>query len=408
MRKGTVPASMRNECRDLLIDASIELDGSTVRDRNVEEIASRLKRNQCVQSLSMKDSLFTCEGFRSPTLKRLRCLLECIPHMKQLQEVELSGEMSIDNPHDVQILSNAIRRHPTLRRITFHNFVVYSAELEDSAPLLDTFLESCSTLPHLETLHLKCHASHKTWHQSYISVRALEPLCCSPLLQKLTLSKLGLQDEHFDCIGQLMHRSMDSRLLELNLNGNRNSDIGMQSIAKHLLTPRFETLERLEFSNGLLANDATSNLLLRLLNANHHLQHLKVNLRQHYRKEVEFYLLLNRSGRKVIMNPDTAPEEAINVLGAARANISVLMHLLRDNPALCKPREASACFDVTVAAGASASTGWEKESATCVCQNEDQQLLDNDVGTISVAPSAIRAVKNLAVDLWRRLRNKKK
>lgn len=404
-KRGRGSADMSAIRHDMFSGAVVELDDSIVRNRNVREIASRLKRNKSVQSLHLKDSLFTCEGYQSPTLKRLRCLLECIPHMKQLEEVTISGAMSIENPHDVQILANAIKRHPRLRRIRIHNFVVYAAELPDSAPLLDAFLESCSTVPHIETLHLKCHASYKTWQQSFISARAVEPLCRSRLLQNLTLSKLGLQDEHFSCIGRLLSPDTDSILSGLILNGNRNTDVGTQAIAKLLLPPSTTTLERLEILNGVHANQATSLLLLKLLNTNHSLKYCKINLKQQHRTKIDFYLLLNRSGRKTILNPDTTPLEAINVLSAVSSNVSVLMHLLRDNPAVCKfVVVGGSCGGIV---GTPSALPLKEQQTGCpMIQEEFHRLLENDIGTISRAPTAKNVLRNLATGLWRRLRRK--
>jgi hypothetical protein len=406
MIKRTVPECMNDQPNGLFFNACAVIDSTVVAARNAEEIASSLTRNRSIQSLQLHKTLFTCEGYRSPTLRRLKCLLECIPHMTQLQEVTLSGEMSIENPHDVQILANVIQRHPTLRRIKLHNFVVYAAELPNSAPLLDNFLRSCLTLPNLEALHLQCHASYKTWRQCYISVDVMGSICRSPRLQKLTLSKLGLQDEHFDCIGQMLERNKRSILSQLILSDNGNSDTGTQSIVTHLLQPRFQGLERLEILNRFRASELTSDLLLTLLDTNHSLQHCKFNLKQQYRAKVEFYLLLNRAGRRVIFNPDTLPEEAINVLGAASSNLSVLMQLLRDNPAICRLNHDCGDNNSIVPDNASPlaqKNSSSKESSIFITHKECHQLLEDTVGTISVAPAALGVVHNLATDLWRML-----
>jgi hypothetical protein len=407
MMKRTASVMTKDQFNDLMSNAHAEIDRNVVVALSIKDIVSSLKGNQSIQSLHLKESLFACAGYRSPTLRHLRCLLECIPHLTRLEEVTISGEMSIENPHDVQILSNAIHRHPTLRRIKLHNFVVYAPELPNSTPLLDVFLRSCSTLPHLETLHIQCHASYKTWQQCYISVHALEPVCRSPLLQKLTLSKLGLQDEHYSCIGHTLEKNGGNILSQLILSDNGNSDIGTQCIVTQLLHSRFHSMERLEIVNRFRASEVTSNLVLDLLNTNYSLKHCKMNLKHQYRGRFEFYLVLNRAGRKVIMNPDALPNEVINILGNGNSNISVLMQLLLDNPTICRPPNED--FDDD-------SSGGEKkemretitkslrphEPPSMITDKEcNRHFETDDVGTISVTPVVMGVVHNLATDLWR-------
>lgn len=396
--------SMKEQLHDLFSSGHVVIDKNVVAALSAEEIASSLKRNQSIESLHLKETLFACEGYQSPTLRRLRCLLECIPQMSQLREVTLSGQMSIDNPHDVQILSNVIQRHPTLRRIKLHNFVVYAPELPDSAPLLDTFLVSCSTLPHLETLHVHCHASYKTWEQCYVSVGAMGPICRSPLLQKLTLSKLRLQDEHFNCIGQMLNQTEGPILSQLILSGNENSDVGTQCIMTELMHSRFRCLERLEIVSRFRASESTSYMLLKLLNTNHSLKHCKINLKHQYRAKFEFYLLLNRSGRKVMMNPDTIPGVAVDVLVAASNNLSVLMQLLLDKPEICRLHQDSGDNSLVgplSEAPLTPKTICSKEPSSLITHNLCDTYVENHVGTISVAPAVTGVVRNLATDLWR-------
>ena len=95
-------------------------------------------------------------------------------------------------------------------------------------------------------------------------------------------------------------------------------------------------------------------------------KYLSVNVPYMYRTEIDFYLLLNRAGRKTLLNPDTVPEEAVDVLAAAKGNISVLMHLLRDNPTLCqRPRSVEEDCEMKDATELHESSTQECERRSC-------------------------------------------
>jgi hypothetical protein len=98
-----------------------------------------------------------------------------------------------------------------------------------------------------------------------------------------------------------------------------------------------KVLERLEIHNQNRIDDAIAKRLLDCVERNHLVKHVNANIRcKLYRTEINFLLLLNRAGRKKLLNPDVIPTEALDVLAAANGNVSVLMHFLRENPALCK------------------------------------------------------------------------
>jgi hypothetical protein len=243
--------------------------------------------------------------------------------------------MSIENHHDVKILANAIRRHPSLRSVTLSDFFVYAHEVPNSTPLLETLTEAASSVQYLEDFQIKCHACYKRWKQSHISCTTLAPLCRSSHLQKLTLSNLGLTDDHFELIADELSRNQVSVLRELVMNENRNGDPGIRAVTSKLLS-RDSIIEKLELYNENRPSQSTSVLILKQLDRNHTIKHFRVNARHQYRSEIEFFLLLNRSGRKMILNPETSSEENFGVLDAAKDNVSLLMYYLRENPGLCE------------------------------------------------------------------------
>jgi hypothetical protein len=299
-----------------------------------EEISQALRRNKAAQSLCINNGLFDIEGFRSPTLGKLKILLQSVRYMDNLEEVGLFGKMSLDNIHDVEVLAKAISEHPVLRAVKLHDFVIYAADHEDSAPLLEPLLISASSIDNLEALQLRCMASYKQWSRSYMTAQVLIPVCQSTRLQRLALSNVGLRDEHFLTIAREVSNNKNTALEELILNDNQNSDIGVEAIVQ--LLGRNKTISRLEAHSVNRLSESTCELTLHRLDKNYVIKYLHVNAPYTHRTEIDFYLLLNRAGRRYLFDPNVVPEQAVNVLAAANGNVSVLMYLLRERPSLCQ------------------------------------------------------------------------
>eukprot|EP00339_Tiarina_fusa_P004632 CAMPEP_0117036990 /NCGR_PEP_ID=MMETSP0472-20121206/26157_1 /TAXON_ID=693140 ORGANISM="Tiarina fusus, Strain LIS" /NCGR_SAMPLE_ID=MMETSP0472 /ASSEMBLY_ACC=CAM_ASM_000603 /LENGTH=328 /DNA_ID=CAMNT_0004746885 /DNA_START=354 /DNA_END=1340 /DNA_ORIENTATION=+ len=254
--------------------------------------------------------------------------------MNSLEELDLNGKMSIDNEYDVRVIAKAITGHPRLKEVKMRDFVVHASDHKDADPLLEPLITAASSINRLEELNLRCLASYKQWNRSYLTCEALIPFCQSTMLQRLALSNVGLRDEHFRTIGREVGGNPDTALEELILNNNNNTCEGVEAMAK-LLAPN-STIQRIEVHNQHRVEDSTCEVILENLDKNHVIKHFNANVPYMYRREIDFYLLLNRTGRKVLLNPDSVPEEAVDVLAAANGNVGILMHLLRDNPTLCK------------------------------------------------------------------------
>mmetsp|Transcript_23805 Transcript_23805/g.44238 ORF Transcript_23805/g.44238 Transcript_23805/m.44238 type:complete len:353 (-) Transcript_23805:59-1117(-) len=338
--------SQRYMTLDLKMTTTIEIGAldnkkkdTFVRRGEEDATVSNLKRNKCsIRTFRMTMALFSCDGYSSPTRKGLRSLLACIPDMNQLEDVELGGGMLIENNHDVDILTAAFRDHGSLRKITLDDFIVYATEFpkngahDNSSPLLEPlFVETSSSLLLLESLNLKCYACHKRWTQSFVSPTALIPLCQSTSLQTLTLSNLGLTDDHFMLLADQIAQTKGSVLTELVLNDNRNSDKGIYAIVNALLS-KDSIIEKLEMLNNRRPNKCTSELLLDRLETNYTIKHLKINSQHQYRNKIEFYLLLNRMGRKTMSDPKVKQDDFLAILENSKDNPSLFMYFLRENP----------------------------------------------------------------------------
>jgi hypothetical protein len=264
--------------------------------------------------------------------------------MNHLEEIDMAGGLFIENDHDVKILTNCIRQHPSdtnlslLRSIRLLDFQSYASEKRDSGPLLEPFVKTAISCKNLQEFHIKCRASYKIWKQSYLSTKTIQQLVLSCSLQKLQLSNLGLTDDHLQVIATELSSSTtknsSSVLTELILNKNRNTDVGIQALIEKLMNKN-SIIEKLEVYNNARPGAETSELLLKQLDKNHRIRYLSINSRYQDKAEIEFFLLLNRTGRRALLNPKTNPNDAIEILDAARDDLSMLLYFLRQNPSLC-------------------------------------------------------------------------
>ncbi|KAG7346269.1 hypothetical protein IV203_005337 [Nitzschia inconspicua] len=297
-----------------------------------------LKRKiNCVRSFRIVGKLFSSDGYRSPTLRGLRSLLECIKEMASLEEMDLCGDMHFENPHDIQILSDSLRNHPSLRSIKIRSFLVYTRRDPGSVPLLDPLLESVKSIQNLREFHVSCGAVYWNGTISLLSTGMLQSFCQSTSLEALTLSGVKLNDDHFTCLARELSPQLS--LTEVVLNRNINTNEGIRAIAETLLS-KDSRLTRLEMHNSTRASKSTSEFLRKQLYANHSIQHFRMNSRFEYRAEMDFILLLNRNGRKTILDPQASMQEVLSAFRAASANsnVSGLMYFLQSNPGILQNR----------------------------------------------------------------------
>jgi hypothetical protein len=305
------------------------------------KIVAHLKRHRSsIRSLFMTNDVFASDGYRCPTLKGLRSILDCLPHLTQLEELELSGDFHLENPHDVKILCEAIQCHPTLKAFALRDFSIYFRPKPGSTPLLDPLLEVVSTsIPNLRAFHVTCGAIYWDQHQCLLSAPRLSPLCRSATLRSLHLSGVRLTDEHLGCLAYEISRNQRSILIELVLNRNVNTDRGILLMVQSLLKQE-SILRRIEAYNGARASRRITELVIQQLDANHTIEHFHINVLYEYQSQVEFLLLLNRSGRKVVLDPASSMQDMMEVIcdAAKLDDSSVIMYFLLANPSILEKR----------------------------------------------------------------------
>jgi hypothetical protein len=291
----------------------------------------------CIRSFRIVGNFFSSNGYRSPTLKGLRTLLQCIREMSNLEELDLCGDMHLENPHDIQVLCDALRNHPSLRSIKLRNFLIYTRHNPGSVPLLDPLAETIKSIQNLREFHVSCGAVFWDRRHCLLSTEILQSVCRTKMLQSLALSGVKLTDDHFLCLGEELAPQI--LLTELILNRNVNTNKGLRAVAERMLS-KDSNITRLEMYNGARASKSTSEYLLQLLYANHTLHYFRINARFEYRAEMDFVLLLNRSGRKTILDPEASMQDVLAVFQAAGTNnnMSGLMYFLQANPGILQYR----------------------------------------------------------------------
>jgi hypothetical protein len=163
---------------------------------------------------------------------------------------------------------------------------------------LDPLVENLSTLPRLRHVELSC-CNQKT-EFPFLSTSSLEILLSvSTSLQSLTLCKLGLQDDHFDTIADQLREN--TTLEYLNLNGNLATNVGLEAIMESLDSQN-HNLKHVCLKHAHVFEPGGTRLHT-MLNNNLTLQVLQLeNLDDKQQRQVDFFLGLNRVGRRTIFH----------------------------------------------------------------------------------------------------------
>lgn len=161
-------------------------------------------------------------------------------------------------------------------------------------------------------------------------------------LQSLILSCNRIGDRGAVALAQAL--TVNTTLTKIWFPSNSSGFEGMQAFADHL--PRMNGLEQLNV--GLLLDDDTKEALVQGLKRNLRLSVLEIEQPIHEEFEdvtcggdMDFYLRLNRSGRRLIQNHQVQPALWAEILACTQEHKrqdgtpDVLYYLLRENPSCC-------------------------------------------------------------------------
>jgi hypothetical protein len=360
-----------------------------------------------------------------------------------LQILQVNSGLTLDNPHDVQVLANALHNHPCLQRVSFQNFCLAIREPqipqsttqtniighflqppEPLLPFLEPILRAVATISSLLSLELVCCSSSSNTNTAqstavvakikpYLSVDSLHTLlqCLAPTLQVLHLSNLRLQDDHLVAIARELSTSstattntttsaspQKTALKELVLNDNPTTAVGLDACLLLLETlPCLTRMEVFQASSDKLS-DTSFEIALGLLKANHVLQTLHLNVSSYSQwQRLEYYLQLNQAGRVILIKPTATPQELIQVLSRVSDNVGLVLYCLQESQSLFSCGLGSD-IDVTAPDAQTCGKGrpwWirqdsedtmDSSSSTCISDPEGQgRVTVDDRSTLTIA-----------------------
>lgn len=304
-----------------------------------------------LERLELNRSNFRCNTLVLPALalaralQRARCLKDLL-----LAGIRLSGSSA-----EMMILAEAVLHHSSLKRL----FINDCHPTHGSATLAP-FLHAATTNPRLETLTV----SHTTWagHALYPvnhevsclkSLRLSGALCLDPteclhLIESLQFSKTLKELRISDCalspgigtaVANLIARNQVLEEVVLELTMLIDSLPIAQALVSNTNLKRLELLVHCPessafqcFSTSLFA-DAMS------INCYMHYFCLRSSLRSLSNPRLDFFLRLNRCGKRHLLEHPKRPlatEDWVDAIAANSTDVSILYYILLLNPALCQ------------------------------------------------------------------------
>jgi hypothetical protein len=204
-------------------------------------------------------------------------------------------------------------------------------------PTMDPLLLAVAGLPHLQHLELSYRPEQQTMLPGdnssagvLVTPDALTALLQAPSLHTLNLSRLGLQDKHFQAIAQELP---SCSVRQLCLDGNRPSRAGLEVLVESLANknnnpPQLSSLSLCETWN----TDKVD--WVRMFPANLHLTELEMDGHRGLDPQVEFWLNMNGMGRATWLLEADLLSSALwpLVLEQISHNASALWYLLQSVP----------------------------------------------------------------------------
>jgi hypothetical protein len=192
-------------------------------------------------------------------------------------------------------------------------------------------------LPRLQEIGLSCHPNHTKSLFPLVSSIAIGNLMQSSSLQNLSLCRLGLEDEHLHVIAE--HLPSSRRLIELRLDGNLHSHVGILEILESLRQnpPSLTFLSMVESkpSNRSHLSLLSSVDWSSIFQTNSTLQTLVLFDKEYLQIGLfQFWLRLNRLGRSKWMEESSDLPSSLWALVLERVSndSSALWYLLRSFP----------------------------------------------------------------------------
>eukprot|EP00934_Nitzschia_sp_Nitz4_P001127 Nitzschia sp. Nitz4//scaffold12_size214221//75891//77705//NITZ4_001495-RA/size214221-processed-gene-0.112-mRNA-1//1//CDS//3329535005//1127//frame0 len=367
-----VPAVFPKEENSTAEDEVIEIDYGMID-------SAKAKR---VRTLHLDERFLKTEITGKRTLRELKRILPDIQHLNdtmeklhvELDQTPIQGSqlamaitrniralyvksgLRLHNHDDRQALGRVIYEHDSLEEICLYNLVVREGMVarwsKDPPPPLDILVPAFTSIVLLTVLEISREpevlvAAAGTETQApqkkpMFSLLGIKELSQSLTLRRLNLSNVGLTDEHFGVlVEQLSQGNSSSCLTELLLNENDNTDHGIDMISSLLFKEdcKLELVECYQTDN--VVNNQTVELLIQALVQNSTLTSMRIHLwgeDENDRRSggtmgnrLQFYLRLNRAGRKVLVSKSSTEDDWIDLLARVRGEPDLLFYCLRNS-----------------------------------------------------------------------------
>lgn len=227
------------------------------------------------------------------------CLAECIQGSTSLKKVAVFPFVLLNNEDRIRALARAVREHPTLEELHITNGLFGS--IPEGA--LDPLLDSLAIAPQLNCIHF---STNFRQNRDWISREAFADLLRHANgLKVLALRNFGLNDNH--CRILVDHLQRTSSLRHLDLRYNSVSSEGYRALEEVVRTTNLEITS--------IDLDARGGDIL---------------------KSMEFYLALNRAGRRLFLGHRGSRAEQVEALIRKNDQPKLTFYLIRHcNPLIC-------------------------------------------------------------------------
>jgi hypothetical protein len=222
----------------------------------------------------------------------------------RLEVLRVHSGLVLKNAQDINTLATSLKENKSLHEISLRNMTVQEGMFrglrQTPPPQLEPLIEAMASMKSLQVLEITLVQSNPPAKQRkpQISGQSLVPLCKSSTLQRLDLSNLGLEDEHFITITKGIGNNSQSRLKELILNENQNTDHGVDMMTMLLLDSPDSSIQTFEvFQEDRQISAASLDLIERALQKNTVLTSLRIHAETTH--VVDSFVQLNLTGRNV-------------------------------------------------------------------------------------------------------------
>lgn len=225
---------------------------------------------------------------------------------KKLRTLVLWPFIFLETRSDVDIISNALRSHPSLRDLSFLNVLLGPIANEVH---LDPMLESLSTAPNLLNLQISAgFRVQENFHPVQKASSLQKLLESSRSLNSFALRNIALTDD--DCHAMA------------------------QTLAEHKHTTHLKYLDLRHNKIGPAGYVALWNCL----KDNYRLEYVEIDSDdKELLTKINFFLRINRAGRYAFLKDAMASRsQRVEILIEARRDIDVTFYLLRQNPLVCQ------------------------------------------------------------------------